>query len=137
MSPPSRSGVFKIRAPLRGRPSEQRQSPAFSTVSQVSTPMTAVTRCPGVALAPARSCDMRWISSCGVFVLMPALFAAAQQPPNAGVPTGARQPGPAQPAARSQARADAPDTGTARISGRVVSDTGAAVRGAEVRLSGD
>src|SRR5687768_5035638 len=80
---------------------------------------------------------MRWISSCGVFVLMAALVPAAQQAPNPGVPTGTRQPGPAQPAERSQPRADAPGTGTARISGRVVSDMGAAVRGAEVRLSGD
>jgi hypothetical protein len=80
---------------------------------------------------------MRWISSCGVFVLMAALFPAAQQAPNPGGPTGTRQPGPAQPATRSQTRADAPDAGTARINGRVLSDAGAAVRGAEVRLSGD
>ena len=80
---------------------------------------------------------MRGISSCCVFVLLAALLPAAQQAPNTGVPAGARQPGPAQPAAPPQNRADVPKTGTARIRGSVVSDTGAPVRGAEVILSGD
>ena len=80
---------------------------------------------------------MRWISSCGVWLLAAALLSNAQQAPTPGVPTGARQPGPAQPAAPPRPGADTPATGTARISGRVVSDAGAVVRGAEVRLSGD
>ena len=77
---------------------------------------------------------MRRISSCGVCVLMAALFPAAQQAPTPSVPPGARQPGPAQPAAPTQNRADPTNTATARIRGRVVSETGAPVRGAEVRL---
>jgi hypothetical protein len=81
---------------------------------------------------------MRRISSCGVCVLMAALFPAAQQAPTPSVPPGARQPGPAQPAAPTQNRAEpATNTATARIRGRVVSETGAPVRGAEVRLTGN
>jgi hypothetical protein len=80
---------------------------------------------------------MRRTSSCGVIILMAALVPAAQQAPNPGVATGARQPGPAQPVTPPQNRTDTPATGTARIRGRVVADTGAPVREAEVRLSGD
>ena len=82
---------------------------------------------------------MKQIPAGGVFVLVAALSSAAQQNPLPGTRAGAPPPGQIQPGAPPPrvGRAATPSTGTSRIRLRVVSETGTAVRGAEVSLSGD